>query len=365
MKFFTHIARLLVAATFIFSGFVKLIDPLGSAYKFQDYFAVDVLNLEFLSPYALPFSVILILAEIMLGVTLLIGFKPKITVWSLFILTLIFLFLTWYSAYYNKVTDCGCFGDAVKLTPWETFYKNVLLLGLIVLLMFNIKNIKPVLSNNIVKWISFVSLMVFLYIAYYVLQHLPLIDFRPYAIGKNIPEGMITPEGAKQDVYEDTWIYNVNGEDKEFTTAEKPWEIDGATFVDRKTVLLEKGYEVPIHDFTMERDGVDFTEFLMQKEKLVLIVMHNLNKTDKSLLPKIKEFSTKALQEGYDVYAMSSNKEEDYLKLKKEYNLDFDVLFCDDITLKTMIRANPGIMILDKGTITGKWNANDADDVVL
>ncbi|MBJ2175008.1 DoxX family protein [Aureibaculum sp. A20] len=365
MKYLTHIARLLVAATFIFSGFVKLIDPLGSAYKFQDYFAADVLNLEFLSPFALPFSILLILAEIMLGVTLLIGFKPKTTVWSLLLLTLVFLFLTWYSAYYDKVTDCGCFGDAVKLTPWETFYKNVILIGLIFVLLFTIKNIKPLFGKNVVKWISFAAFMVFLYIVYYVLTHLPLIDFRPYAIGKNIPEGMIIPEGAKPDVYEDTWIYKVNGEDKEYTTAEKPWEIEGATFVDRKTVLIEKGYEVPIHDFSMERDGVDFTEFLMQKEKLVLIVMHNLSKTEISLLPKIKEFSTKALQEGYDVYAMSSNKEADFLKIKKEYNLDFDALFCDDITLKTMIRANPGIITLNKGTITGKWNANDADNVEL
>ena len=162
MKFLTHIARLLVAATFIFSGFVKLIDPLGSAYKFQDYFAADVLNLEFLSPFALPFSILLILAEIMLGVTLLIGFKPKTTVWSLLLLTLVFLFLTWYSAYYDKVTDCGCFGDAVKLTPWETFYKNIILIGLIFVLLFTLKNIKPIFGKNVVKWISFAAFMVFL-----------------------------------------------------------------------------------------------------------------------------------------------------------------------------------------------------------
>ena len=126
MKIVTFIARLLVAATFIFSGFVKLVDPLGSAYKFVDYFSADVLNLEFLIPYALPFSILLIVTEIMLGVMLLIGFKSKFTAWSLFLMTLLFLFLTWYSAYYDKVTDCGCFGDAIKLTPWETFNKNVI-----------------------------------------------------------------------------------------------------------------------------------------------------------------------------------------------------------------------------------------------
>ena len=126
MNVLTHITRLLVAVTFIFSGFVKLVDPLGSAYKFEEYFGADVLNLEFLTPYALQFSVILILAEIMLGVMLLVGYKARFTVWSLFLITLLFLFLTWYSAHYDKVTDCGCFGDAVKLTPWETFYKNVI-----------------------------------------------------------------------------------------------------------------------------------------------------------------------------------------------------------------------------------------------
>ncbi|MDO9138564.1 MAG: DoxX family protein, partial [Lutibacter sp.] len=129
MKILTLILRLVVSFTFIFSGFVKLVDPLGSSYKFQEYFSAGVLNLEFLIPYALPFSILLILAELMLGVTLLLGYLPKFTVWSLLVMILVFLFLTWYSAFYNKVLDCGCFGDAVKLTPWETFYKNVVLLA--------------------------------------------------------------------------------------------------------------------------------------------------------------------------------------------------------------------------------------------
>ncbi len=365
MKFLTQIARLLVAATFIFSGFVKLVDPLGSAYKFQEYFGADVLNLEFLIPYALPFSIFLILAEIMLGVMLLVGFKPKITVWSLLIMIVIFLFLTWYSAYYNKVTDCGCFGDAITLTPWETFYKNIFLVVLIVFLLFNTKHINPIFSKNLAKWISFASLFAFLFITYYVLVHLPVIDFRAYAVGKNIPEGMVYPEDAKKAVYKDTWIYKVNGEDKEYTTEEKPWDIEGATFVDRKTKLIEKGYEPPIHDFTMEKEGVDFTEFLMQKEKLMLVVMYDLAKADKNAFSKVKEMTTKAMQDGYDVYAFSASNQEDFEKIKTEFKLDFDLLFCDETTLKTIIRANPGFVTLNKGTITGKWNANDADNVKL
>ncbi|MDH3323582.1 MAG: DoxX family protein, partial [Flavobacteriaceae bacterium] len=214
MNILTHIARLLVSVTFIFSGFVKLVDPLGSAYKFEEYFGADVLNMEFLSPYALQFSIVLILAEIMLGVMLLIGFKPKLTVWSLFFISLIFLFLTWYSAYYDKVTDCGCFGDAITLTPWETFYKNVVLIGLIIFLIKNVYDIQPILSESFVKIVAAISLVSFVFITFYVLKHLPIIDFRAYAVGKNIPEGMLVPEGAAKAVFEDTWTYHVDGEDR-------------------------------------------------------------------------------------------------------------------------------------------------------
>ena len=365
MKFITQVLRFIVAITFIYSGFVKLVDPIGSAYKFEEYFGADVLNLEFLIPYALPFSILLILAEIMLGVMLLVGFKPKFTGRSLLALISVFLFLTWYSAYYDKVADCGCFGDAVKLTSWETFYKNVVLVIMILILVFQIKNIKTFFSENIAKWLSFTAFIVFLGITYYVLVHLPIIDFRTYAIGKNIPENMLIPEGAKQSVYKDVWIYKVNGVDKKFTTEEKPWAIDGATYVDRKTSLVEKGYEAPVHDFTMEKDGEDLTSQLMQKDRLMLVVMYNIDKVDKQALANIKGITTKAMQEGYDVYAFSASSQEDFQQIKKTFNLDFDLLFCDETTLKTVIRANPGIVIINKGTITGKWNANDASKVKL
>ncbi len=363
MNIITHIFRLLVSITFIFSGFVKLVDPLGSAYKFEEYFGGDVLNLEFLSPYALQFSIVLILAEIMLGVMLLVGYKPKLTVWSLFFISLLFLFLTWYSAYYDKVTDCGCFGDAITLTPWETFYKNIILIGLILFLIKNIYDIQPIISEFFVKIVSLVSFVGFIFITFYVLKHLPIIDFRAYAVGKNITEGMLIPEGAVKPIFEDTWIYNVDGVDKKFTTEEKPWNIEGATFVDRKTKTIEKGYEPPIHDFTMERNGEDITEMLLQKERLMLFVAYDLSKVDDKGLLKIKEVSEKALENGYMVYMFSASTEEDYLKLKTKYNFDFDLLFCDETTLKTIIRSNPGIVTLNKGTITGKWSWVDADKV--
>ena len=365
MNIFSLIVRILVSITFIFSGFVKLVDPLGSAYKFEEYFGADVLNLEFLSPFALQFSIVLILAELMLGVTLLIGYKPKLTVWSLLGITLVFLFLTWYSAYFDKVTDCGCFGDAITLTPWETFYKNVVLLVLIVFLIWRVYDIQPILSETFVKRVSIFSLVVFAFIILHVLRHLPLIDFRAYAIGKNIPEGMLIPEDAPKAIFEDTWIYKVDGEDRTFTTEEKPWNIEGATFVDRKTKTIEEGYVPPIHDFTMEWDGEDLTEKLMQKERLMLVVSYNMQKASPKGLKKIREIGDKALQNGYNVYYFSASTEEEYLNVKKDYGLQFDLLFCDETTLKTIIRSNPGIIILNKGTVTGKWSWRDADDVEL
>jgi uncharacterized membrane protein YphA (DoxX/SURF4 family)/peroxiredoxin len=358
-NFITQFIRIIVAVTFIFSGFVKLIDPLGSAYKFEEYLSADVLNMEFLTPYSLHLSVVLILLEISLGTLLLLGCRAIYTLWGLFLLTLIFLFLTWYSAEFNKVTDCGCFGDAVKLSPWETFYKNVVLIVLIVYLMFKRWDIQPIYTQIFAEKIFLTLFIIYLLTLGYVRRHLRIIDFRPYAVGENIKKGMEFPPDAEGAVYEDTWIYKVNGEEKEFTTSEKPWEIEGATYVDRITKTINEGYVPPIHDFTMERNGEDLTDKLLQEEKLMLVVMYDLRKTKRKGLKRLKKVTDKALNNGYLVYAFSASTEEDFQKIKEEYQLDFDLLFCDGTTLKTMIRANPGIVILNKGTVTGKWNWRD------
>ena len=235
MKFLVQIVRYLVAVVFIFSGFVKLVDPLGSAYKFEEYFGANVLNLEFLIPFALPFSIILILVELLLGVFLLLGFKRKFTLWTLLVVILLFLFLTWYSAYYNKVTDCGCFGDAITLSPWDTFYKNIILGGLILFVLWKGKFIYTLHSEVFGKWVSFLRLFVSLYIVYHVLIHLPIIDFRPYAIGNNITEGM--------------------------------------QYIDDK--------DPPIHDFYLESlEGEDMTNTILEMDKVLLVVSYNLDKGD-------------------------------------------------------------------------------------
>ncbi len=320
MKLLIQLIRILVGGLFVFSGFVKLVDPIGSQYKFQEYFSESVLNIEFLIPYALPFAILLIIAEILLGVMVLIGYKPTLTVWSLFVLTLIFLFLTWYSAYYKKVTDCGCFGDAIKLTPWETFYKNVLLIGFILVLLLKIKMIQPIFKGNLPKVITFLSLASFLFIVQHVLSHLPLIDFRAYAIGKNLQEGMKYPA-------------------------------DGSI--------------APVHDFVLEDAQADLAPELLQEEKLLLVIVYNLEKSEVNGFPEIKEMTTKAIKKGYTVYGVSASFSDELTFVKEKYSLPFEFLFCDETTLKTMIRANPGVMILDKGTVVEKKHWVDIDQIKL
>ena len=365
MKIITQIIRILVGITFVFSGFVKLVDPIGSMYKFQEYFGADVLNLTFLDPYALEFSIVLIIAELMLGILLLVGFKSKFTSYSLLVLISVFLFLTWYSAYYNKVTDCGCFGDAVKLTTWETFYKNVVLIFMILWLVLKHKYVKPLINTKAAKNISLISLVIAIAVVVYVLNYLPIIDFRPYAIGKNISQGMRVPKDAPKAIYKDTWIYKVNGVNKQFTTAQKPWNIAGAVFVDRKSKLIQEGYKPPIHDFTMEKDGKDLTNTLLQEPKLLLIIMYNLDLTNKKSLKQIAELTNRAIKKGYKVFGMSASSEEAFKQLKQKYNLKFNLLFCDETTLKTIIRANPGIVLLNKGTVSNKWSWRSAKYINL
>jgi hypothetical protein len=256
----------------------------------------------------------------MLGVSLLLGYKPKSTIWSLLGITTLFLFLTWYSAYYNKVTDCGCFGDAIKLTPWETFWKNVVLIGLILLLLFRVQNVREIFPKKLSTFLILVALFSFSYTTYHVLNHLPIIDFRAYAVGKNIKEGMKYPE-------------------------------DGSV--------------PPVHDFMLEDTQNDLAPQILAMDKVMLVIVYNASKSYDKGFVEIKKIADRAIYKGYNVYGVSASFEDDLILIQNNYDLPFNFLFCDETTLKTMIRANPGVMTLSKGTVTGKWNWNDIDDINL
>lgn len=365
MKILVFISRIFVAALFLFSGFIKLNDPLGFSYKLQEYFSEGVLNLEFLIPIALVLAVFIVVFEVILGIALILGYLPKFTVWSLLLMIVFFTFLTFYSAYFNKVTDCGCFGDALPLTPWESFTKDVILLVLILVLFFGRKYITPILPVSSHKWIVFVGFTACLIFAYHVLMHLPVFDFRAYKKGINIQQGMEVPEDAPKAVFDYRWKFDVNGEEKIITTSGDYPSVEGGKYIGVETEVVEEGYLPPIHDFSIEKEGNDYTSIFLEREHLVVIVMYNLSKSEAEGMTKMNNLATKAKSQGYDVIALTASLPSDIAKAKQRFNLDVDFYETDETALKTILRSNPGIIKLNKGTIIEKLHWNDAEDLPL
>ncbi|MFP4846644.1 BT_3928 family protein [Winogradskyella sp. PE311] len=364
MKYLVQISRIFTGILFIISGFIKLNDPLGFSYKLQEYFGADVLNMEFLIPYALLISVFVVVFEVVLGVFLLIGYKPKFTVYSLLAMIVFFTFLTFYSAYFDKVKDCGCFGDALKLTPWESFIKDVILLVLILILVAGLKHIKPILSKLPTTIVALLSFIISLWFGYHVLMHLPSIDFRAYAIGKNIQEQMAIPEDAAKPILEYTWTFTVNGEDQEFVTNGSYPTVEGE-YVGVETKTIDEGYIPPIQDFSIESDDEDLTTYFLEKENLVIVAMYNISTAEAEGVAKLKTFTDEAIKKGYTVIGLTSSGFADKERVKVDNGLDFEFYLCDEKVIKTIVRSSPGIVLLEKGTVINKAHWNDIDDIEL
>jgi uncharacterized membrane protein YphA (DoxX/SURF4 family) len=364
MKLLVHISRLLVGALFIFSGFIKLNDPLGFSYKLQEYFSSVVLNIPFFEPYALGIAIFVVVYEVVLGVFLLVGYKPKFTVWSLLGMIVFFTFLTFYAAYFDKVKDCGCFGDFLKMTPWESFTKDIILLVLILILFFGVRHIKPLFSKLGVTIVALLGFIASLWFGYHVLMHLPAIDFRAYKVGNNIMEEMSIPENAKKPVIEYTWVFEVNGEEKEFVTNVSYPEVDGK-YLSVETKMIEEGYEPKILDFSIESEDEDLTTYFLEKEHLIMIVSYGLETAEKKGLDKLKAISDEALRNGYTVIGLTASGNDTKQYIKETYHLDFDFYLCDEKVLKTIVRSNPGVVKLNKGTVIQKVHWNDIDDLEL
>jgi uncharacterized membrane protein YphA (DoxX/SURF4 family) len=365
MKFLIHFSRIFVGILFIISGLIKLNDPIGFSYKLDEYFSPTVFDMPFLLPFTLVLALFVVILEVVLGVMLLVGYKVKFTVWSLLLLILFFTFLTFYSAYYNVVKDCGCFGDALKLTPWESFTKDVVLLFFILILFFGQKHIKPMFGEKFAFAVSFLGLLASCYLGYHVINHLPVIDFRAFAVGKNIQKGMEFPPNAEKSIYEMIFIYDVNGVKKEFTEKDLMNLPAGAKFVDRKDKLIKEGYVPPIHDFTLEKEGSNYADEILNEEKMIFFVMYDVKKANTGALLKLEGFYQKAKASGYKIIALSGSSKTDVDLIKQENKLSFDFYFCDATTLKTIERANPSIVVLQKGTIMQKAHYNDLESIKL
>jgi uncharacterized membrane protein YphA (DoxX/SURF4 family) len=364
MKIFVGISRIFVGLLFFISGFVKLNDPIGFSFKLQEYFSEAVLGLEFLSPFALIIAIILVIFELVLGIMLIIGYLPKFTLWSLLLMIIFFTFLTFYSAYFDKVKDCGCFGDAMPLTPWQSFYKDLLLLILILVLFLNRKYITPILAPASHRWIIFLSFMLCFIFAYYVLMHLPLIDFRAYKVGNNIIEKMKLPENAEKAVYEYSWKFQQNGEEVVIKNEGVYPNVQGE-YLGVDTKHIKEGDKPAISDFFIEKNGEDLTMEVLNEEKLLLIISYNIRSSEKEGYKVIKEISERALKQGYKVVGLTSSGEEKQQELINKYNLNFEFMQSDETVLKTIVRSNPGILTLNKGTITQKAHWFDASEIKL
>lgn len=352
MKIIRFASRILIGLVFIFSGTVKAIDPLGSAYKFHDYFSA--FHIGFLYNLSLPLAILLCTAEFIAGFSVITGIKQREGTWLALLLMTIFTPLTLVLALTNPVSDCGCFGDAVHLTNWQTFGKNVILLAAALVLFSGIKKSGEYL-RTLTSWIVISSASVlFVVFAFYNLKYLPVIDFLPYKTGVRIADKMVIPEGAPADKYKTTFIYEKNGKKKEFTLNDYPANDTSWKFVDQKSVLVKKGYQPPIHDFSITNlEGQELTqEILSDTGYTVLMVTKKLSEADGKHLAKGFEFGRYCESKGIAFYVLTASGTEQAKKFED------GLLFCtaDETTLKTMVRANPGYILLRDGIIEGKWS---------
>ncbi|MEM9833922.1 MAG: BT_3928 family protein [Bacteroidota bacterium] len=347
-----HIARILVGGLFIFSGLVKLNDPVGTAIKLEEYFEVFAVDFapvfSAFVPLALGLSVFLSVLEVALGVAVLINYRMKITNWVLLGLIVFFTFLTFYSAYFNKVTDCGCFGDFIKLTPWESFTKDIVLLALILILFVNRNRFNEVFSLKASHLTVAITTAICTWLGIYAIQHLPYLDFRAYYVGANIPQLMQPSEALRYK-----YIMEKDGETAEFT--EYPTE-GGYEF--KEMVLLNPEAQPKITDYSVWNDEGEFTQGTFEGNKLA-IVMYDVNKANQEAIGEIQQLVS-SLPSDVEPIVLTASGAEAYDKFQVSHpNFTIPHYYADATVLKAIIRANPGIVYMSDGTIQNKWHYND------
>ena len=354
-----NLCRFAVALTFIFSGYVKAIDPLGTQYKLQDY--VEVIGLTQYGPESLTLAASVALGglEFCLGVLLLFAIRRRLVTRLLLLFMAVMTPLTLWLAISNPIKDCGCFGDAVVLTNWETFYKNVVFLAATVLLAARPLMMPRFISRSN-QWIVTTYTVLFIIVSSSMsLYTLPPFDFRPYHIGADIRKGMEIPEGAEQPQFETTFILEKDGQRKEFTLDNYPdstW-----TFIDSKTVQTSEGYVPPIHDFSIQTmdGGEDITDSVISRRGYsFLLVSPHLEYADDSNFGEIDAIYEYSVDHGYPFYALTASTEEAVAHWRDITGAEYNFYQTDDITLKTIIRSNPGLLLLKDGVVIGKWSHN-------
>jgi len=358
-----QIGRILFGAVFVFSGFVKAIDPLGSTYKIEDYLHHFGGFMESMADYAFPLAIALSTLELIIGLNMIFRIHIDLTNVLALIFMLIMTPLTLYIAIKNPVTDCGCFGDALIISNWATFSKNIVLLAIAILMIIYNYKFHPFLTNRFQFLVFFVFIAAGISLSLFSYRHLPMIDFLPYKVGVNIPKAMKIPDNAPSDVYETTFIYQKNGEQKEFTLENYPKGDPSWTFVDQKSVLISKGYKAPIHDFSIMNEQFDdiTKEVLNYSGNTYLLICYDINETSVDGAMKAEQIYQKVKKEGIKFYALTASSDDDIRKFTDKTGVTYPFWKTDMTALKTVIRANPGLVLLKSGTVEGKWNWRDFD----
>ena len=355
MKIVINTARWIVGLLFIISGIIKVNDPIGTSIKMQEYFEVfstDIAGFfHVLVPYALFFAVFLSVLEVVLGIAVLINYHMRLTTNTLLIIIIFFTFLTFYSAYFNKVTDCGCFGDAIKLTPWESFSKDVVLIALIGILFFYWKKFKSSLGFKAGTIIVVAAFAFNTFLAIYAINHLPFIDFRAYKVGADLAKSMEPSDKLR-------YQYIMTKDGKEYKFDQYPSE-GGYEYKDM--ILLNPEASPKITDYNIWNDDGDFTQASFEGSKLIIIT-YDVKKSD------IKSFETinkliAGLENGVvEPIVFTATDSETFEDFRHEVQLAVPYYFADATVLKTIIRSNPGIVLLDNGVVKGKWHHNDVPE---
>ena len=393
------IARTILGVVFVFSGVVKAIDPLGTVYKIEDYLKAFGGIFTDLLPLAEVAAWGLIILELLLGVCMLLNIRTQWTSWISLLFYLVMTPLTLYIALTNPVSDCGCFGDAVVLTNWQTFSKNVVLITMAIILVALRKSVFPLWSTWMEALLSVLTIVATIGFMLWTSNHLPLMDFRPYKIGNHIPTLMEYPEDAEPDQYDITFVYAKDGVEQTFTLDNYPKGDSTWTFVRQESKLIKKGYEPPIHDLEiMNADYEDITwDILDSEEPITLVVMYDLAKADKKQIAKVESMAAnyiisspddfvEPIYEDYfdfsqdsllaespdsfmdevsdevvaplpNFYILTGSGTDEIINFSLEYpTLSDCICTCDPVTLKTIVRANPGVIVLQNGIVMDKYN---------
>lgn len=351
------IARIIFGLVFLFSGFVKAVDPLGTAYKISDYLeAFSLTPLDFL---AFPAALMLIAAEFTIGFNILFNVHLKGTTWVASLFMLVMTPVTLYLAISNPISDCGCFGDAIVMTNWQTFYKNVVLCIILAIIALLQKQSRPWLSNWGAWVVTLLPILISFGISIYCYNLLPVLDFRPYKKGNNIIEGMQVPEDAPIDKYETTFFYEKDGIEQAFTLDNYPAEDSTWTFVRQESKLIEQGYVPPIHDFSIVTEDGDITDLILEDAGYTLLVIsHKVEKAATKNIKCVKSTIANAKKAGANVIWLTSSYTDEIDEFKTQYGIEDTFGATDDITLKTIVRSNPGLVLIKDATVIEKWHHN-------